>query len=294
MDNTPLCTLPAELKNTIYELLLCPTEGLHVYVCLPNADKKERPTGPPDLSDVSSDTPSRKLLSTTQRFIPIEVDALTRTCKKIRSDTIGYIYSESTLHFHTFAFDLTNTEFLMKNGYGADRSPPVLIKYQEAWYPCRRTWYNDLAQKTGTTPRRINIDLGTWNMLVKDNTANTAARVATSSLNEHLRSNLPRIAHFFRNKPIECTISVFINHTIAAEARPSRQIGHICLPAGSKQRAMRAVATTVKSKSKALRQEWLHGTLTGHEYSVLQSELQRGRRWLNTFAVDMTKALRDS
>ncbi|KAK4546323.1 hypothetical protein LTR36_002000 [Oleoguttula mirabilis] len=81
MDASPLKALPPELRNLVYEYLLCGQEGIHLRIedCLRPEDKHGEPL-PCNLS-------------------------ITDTCKELREESLALLYGRNSFIIHTNAID---------------------------------------------------------------------------------------------------------------------------------------------------------------------------------------------
>ena len=256
MESSPLNRLAPELRNQMYDLVLCSREDSNIYFRRLNDDA---------LSTFGGS--SKKTAFSKSAEFEIVQDplgrALLQSCKQIHREAKRYQRPSRVFRLH----GLTSV-FGMLNEHRSELEDALLV------------WYDEQVRRTSPSPRAVKIDLSIWN--VKENTQWRMdcgqSKVCDSSID---------VVSFFERRTLEYTIEMDVDHTESHEYR----IGSISIPITDpvKVEERDLVTIIVREESKRLKEAWADGNLTMEQYSTMQMGLKQFRNHLGRLVCGVFK-----
>ena len=239
MNTSPLGRLPAELRNEIYRLILQPSDGIDIFLHGPTAELGPLPT-------------------------PNEDFALAQTCEQIGTESNYILYTEATFRFRTSALSCVNMQHAIQ-----EKSQTCFVEnYQSAWNKSFISWNNYVKQKTGLSPRKVVIHLGTWDY---------STSVVTSTDEEAIANSVMLAAENIGGAS-DVAIGVDLPEM-------QHELSYLCLPlaTGDIMRTKEIFQDACRQESRRLQAAWKGNSVTMAQYASMQTSLQMMRRWLGQF-----------
>ena len=256
MDNSPLGTLPGEIRNRIYDFIFIPQQ--HVDMFVHDKEAESSPTG----SELQDRSPTQYVAA-----VKMPITNIRSACRELYAETAAYrydIHAPKSITFNAFVFDETTQLDRCKTSKRPSEASLAYIQRHDLIVLDRWTKERNFASvDTECRPTKIEIDLGTWDMTLKR--MHPGRQIDATSLLTPILKRLHRA-----NIETYYTFKVVYGWT----SQGPRYLATITIPADDKKACLDAVNDICRNEYDRFNRERRTGVITEHEYRDLDRSLQ--------------------